>query len=301
MNQATISLGKKALFCVNATLLTAAGYLWYNHADAHKPIRITPHIAQEHQAPDPRTDNLPAATQITTAPDTLEVLVQKPATVDPRVTTLTLKGFDEYNALVPAMLKVSDELKSNRIDVPSEIIALTVLTETSGKTGRDGKYRDRYEPGFQRRYVDPLFDKWDKKANGYGLHMVLEKIYKRMQEQGSEISKDAFKAMLASSPGPAQVIRLTAYDDGFRGLPNELDDNEVNLRCAAMHIWRQRHQTSTVVDNDEGQHRVYDPRLVLRAYNAGNVDAKPTEGHVERGMDYWTQLQKNTLANSRRR
>ena len=182
-----------------------------------------------------------------------------------------IPGLTAYNSLVPTILIAADAYK-----VPPKIVALVVLTESAGKSG------ERYEPGFQKRYVDPLFDKWKKKEKGYGLHMVLEKMFKNQLEQGLVKDKDEFKKRLATQYGPSQMIYLTAIDRfGFRGTGEELAQPETNIAYATRMIAKQGNKTEFL------------PEKVLTAYNCGSVNGTPTKGHIGRGMHFWTMLEKN--------
>lgn len=74
------------------------------------------------------------------------VAQRRPESIDARIKRLELAGMPACNRLVPTIVSLADET-----GVPADILALTTLVESAGKGGI------RYEPGFQKRYVDPLF------------------------------------------------------------------------------------------------------------------------------------------------
>ena len=115
-----------------------------------------------------------------------------------------------------------------------EIYQALIQVESSG--GKDK--RSRYEPGFQRRYLQGK-EPWESLAKKYGWQAV------------------------SSSYGPAQIMFPVAVEMGFHGSPEELADEAINRQFFEKKFDKDFQRTGG------------DIRKTLLRYNGGGNPAYP--------------------------
>ena len=252
-----MKLLKICLWTANVGLAAAAVYLSVQAMQA-------PQVSKQDQ---PSTEVVAPGPFGNAAEPTPQPVAQQPArpTVDPRLEQLTLHEYPRYNAFIPAILAAADET-----GVPERILALTILTESNNMQA------DRYEPGFQQLYIEPLFRQHHPNRR---LQDIVQRMLHRQMEQLTVRDESEFKRQLATSYGPAQIMYVTAIENGFTGTADELRGPQTSIRYAARRI--RAHEGSTR----------YDPQRVLIDYNTGSIHGDPAQGHLTRGMRYWQMLQ----------
>jgi hypothetical protein len=172
-----------------------------------------------------------------------------------------LENFPEYNALLPTIYNASKEH-----NVPLENLAIITLTESKGKGG------ERYEPDFQRKYIEHWFDE-----NSNRFVDLYNKLY-----PNKETSVEDFKKQLATSVGAFQIMCASAVDlydkeeNKFIELLSfdDLKKPEVNAHYAALYLRKK-------LGND-----VNDLDKSLRIYNTGSATGTPHPGYLDRAEQF---------------
>ncbi len=172
-----------------------------------------------------------------------------------------LTDYPEYNSLLPVMGEVSKQY-----DVSLEHLAIIALVETKGKGG------ERYESGFQKKYIDPKFE--GKETNDNRRYRE----FFRDQCELSGLTLDDFKKQLSTSYGPWQVMYASAFDKAdFNGSASELAGAKTNCEVTAK-MW-QKAKINKDSSLDE----------VARYHNTGSKKGTPYKGYFER-IDYYKNL-----------
>lgn len=172
-----------------------------------------------------------------------------------------LKDYPEYNSLLPVMDEVSKQY-----DVSLEHLAIIALVETKGKGG------ERYESGFQKKYIDPKFE--GKETNDNRRYRE----FFRDQCELSGLTLDDFKKQLSTSYGPWQVMYASAFDKAdFNGSASELAGAKTNCEVTAK-MW-QKAKINKDSSLDE----------VARYHNTGSKKGTPYNGYFER-VEFYKKL-----------
>lgn len=200
-------------------------------------------------------------------PDRKIASMEKPVYSEPSVIAdnswkkYELKDYPEYNSLLPIMNEVSKQY-----DVSLEHLAIIALVETKGKGG------ERYESGFQKKYIDPKFVGEETNDNRR------YRDFFRDQCELSGLTLGDFKKQLSTSYGPWQVMYASAFDKAnFKGSAAELSDAKTNCEVTAK-MW-QKAKINKETSLDE----------VARYHNTGSKKGTPYEGYFER-IDYYKNL-----------
>jgi hypothetical protein len=199
-------------------------------------------------------------------PDRKIASMEKPVYVEPSDIVVDgsswkkyeLKDYPEYNSLLPIMNEVS-----KKYDISLEHLAVIALVETKGKGG------ERYESGFQKKYIDPKFEGKETNDN---------RRYRDFFASQENVTLEDFKKQLSTSYGPWQVMYASAFDKAdFKGSASELADAKTNCEVTAK-MW-QKAKINNESSLDE----------VARYHNTGSNKGTPYKGYFER-INYYKNL-----------
>ncbi len=188
------------------------------------------------------------------------------------------------NKSIDKLVIAYSKAASEKTKVDPKLIYMTAWTE-SGKWLNKGTLDvpERYEPAFQKRYVDPLFRVKNNRLrkNRYSewffdVHNIDPKAdintYKGKLEE--------FKKDLSKSYGACQVMGLNALALGFKSHPKELGKFYNSIIAGAKMIKLNQHKTRS------------NPIKVARVYNTGSLYRNPTKNHLKRAKKYYDQARK---------
>ena len=154
-------------------------------------------------------------------------------------------------------------------NIPDNLLEITVLVESGG----DPKPKDRFEPGFKRRYIE-------KGRFAFHKNSMQQDVFNQLKQKDPSLTKEEFKRQLATSVGPAQIMYATALDLGFKGSIEELRQPETNLEYAA----------DLLIEKSE--HTKFKLIPTITAYNTGTKKGKPKKNHLKRARYYKKQSNK---------
>ncbi len=169
-----------------------------------------------------------------------------------------LKGYNEYNALLPILHEAS-----NRYDLSLEQLAIITLTETRGKSPTT------FELAFFKKYLAKPKSNTRKEINS---------LYNAAKKAQPNLPHQKFKRQLATSVGPMQRMYLGALEDGFKGTLEQLAHPRTNIEFAAYHLRKNGISSYSTLD------------ATLRAHNSGSQKGKPAKGYLERAENYCNLL-----------
>lgn len=169
-----------------------------------------------------------------------------------------LKGYNEYNSLLPVLHETSRDY-----NLSLEQLAVITLAETMGKSPTT------FESAFFKKYLAKPSRTTRKEINS---------LYNKAKKTQPGISYQSFKRQLATSVGPMQRIYLGALEDGFRGTLEQFAEPRTNIEFAAYHLKK----------NGISRHSTLD--AALRTHNSGSQKGKTAKGYLERAESYCNQL-----------
>ncbi len=174
-----------------------------------------------------------------------------------QITPLKGKCFKRVNYLIPYIDSISKQ-----VNVNAEHLRMIVWLESEGNPKALNFEEEYYNKYIKGKKVSPLF----------------RKVYDNLKKQGYKKEFYQFKKELANSYGLGQILLTTAYEGGYKKLPNSLYDKGTNLKISGRIIKEQYPQTRG------------NPYLISAMYNTGKVNGKPAKGRIERLEDYLNAL-----------
>lgn len=172
---------------------------------------------------------------------------------------LQLKGFHEYNKLLPILYQAS-----KKHSLPLEYLAIIALTETNGQS------KITFEPTFFKRYLRNPSTEVRKKIN---------KWYREAKKQTPNLRYTQFMRQLATSTGLLQRIYIGALEAGFKGTLKELSKPENNAEFVAQYL----HTRGITYQSSLEE--------TLRLHNTGSRKGTPRKGYLKRAKHYADKLQ----------